>query len=390
MVRRLRPARRSTTAACVVALTVAVTLSAASLASAGTASAASGLPVPLPSSLPAIPHPAVSVPSLPAPPISIPSIPVPSVSVPAVPSGTVPSVVSTVPVPSVGGGTPSVPGVTSPKVPPPLGSVLPSSGVTGLLGAVTGGGLPANVGGSGPGSLVGVGVNASPVATACVQAKGSGTALANVTVIVGGHNVTAPLVQALPGVLAPCPTSGIPSTGGLSASALGLVGACVRATAQPPLQASVLVLDTELIATLTAAGVPLKQVVVPCPAGVGGSAGGGPGSGHGGTGGTPAATAPAVLGSGAPGLGAPGAKAASAGTGRGGSAANCAATSPGWTTLDGQTLASVVPNNIPQTLPWILLALALLGRRRLGRAVAVVRTFRARRQPLAAQHEPLA
>jgi uncharacterized protein (TIGR03382 family) len=53
-------------------------------------------------------------------------------------------------------------------------------------------------------------------------------------------------------------------------------------------------------------------------------------------------------------------------------------------------LASVVPNNIPQTLPWILLALALLGRRRLGRAVAVVRTFRARRQPLAAQHEPLA
>ncbi|HEV7145880.1 MAG TPA: hypothetical protein VGN48_02660, partial [Pedococcus sp.] len=226
--------------------------------------------------------------------------------------------------------------MTSPKVPPPpLGSVLPSSGVTGLLGAVTGGGLPANVGGSGPGSLVGVGVNASPVATACVQAKGSGTALANVTVIVGGHNVTAPLVQALPGVLAPCPTSGIPSTGGLSASALGLVGACVRATAQPPLQASVLVLDTELIATLTAAGVPLKQVVVPCPAGVGGSAGGGPGSGHGGTGGTPAATAPAVLGSGAPGLGAPGAKAASAGTGRGGSAANCAATSPGWTTLDG-------------------------------------------------------
>lgn len=102
MVRRLRAAHRSTTVACVVALSVAVSLSAASLASAGgTASVTSGLPVPPPSSLPA-----VSVPSLPVLPTSTPSVPVsvpsgsaPSVSVPAVPGVTVPSAVSTVPVP---------------------------------------------------------------------------------------------------------------------------------------------------------------------------------------------------------------------------------------------------------------------------------------------------
>lgn len=242
----------------------------------------------------------------------------------------------------------------------------------GGLGIVPGGVL-STLGGNTPGSVLSAGVDASPVGNACLQARGTGTALANVTVNVGGHNVTAPLVQALPGVLAPCPTGGTPATVGLSASALGLVGACVRATAQPPMEASVLVLDSELIGRLTAAGVPLNQVVVPCPAGV---ASGQPGTpGHGGGGRTPAVSGPAAAGSAGPGT-----QPASASEASRGASGTCASlASRGWTSLNSQTLASVLPGNIPQTLPWILLVLALLGRRRLGRVVQAVRGIR--RQP---------
>ncbi|NYG06135.1 uncharacterized protein (TIGR03382 family) [Phycicoccus badiiscoriae] len=198
------------------------------------------------------------------------------------------------------------------------------------------------------------------------------------TVNVGGHNVTAPLVQALPGVLAPCPTGGTTATAGLSASVLGLVGACVRATAQPPMEASVLVLDTELIGRLTAAGVPLNQVVVSCPAGV---ASGQPGTpGHGGGGPTPSVSGPAAAGSAGPGT-----KPTAASRAPRGVAGTCASlASSGSTTLNSHTLASVLPGNIPQTLPWILLALALLGRRRLGRVVHAVRGIRSQPSPTVA------
>lgn len=346
----------------------AVALAGAVVIAAGTSAAATGLPVPTPP-LPTIAVPTVTVPSLPTPSISVSSVPVPLPSVP------VPSVpVSPVPVPQVT--SLPLPGIPNPTLPahvgsiptPGAGSPVPSA-VTGMLTGVTGAGT-----GSSAGSVLNLGVNASPVATACVQAKGTGTAVANMTVTVGGRNVTAPLVQALPGVLAPCPTAGSPSTGGLEASVPGLVGACVRATAQPPVNASVLLLDKELIGTLTAAGVPLQSLVVPCPAGV--SGGGQWTPAPGGAVSTPGAE-------GAPGSSGPGAGAGAAGTtaaraGQDGAGACGPTATSGWFTLDSHALASVVPGNIPQTTPWVLLALALLGRRRLGRALSAVRRLRAR------------
>lgn len=219
--------------------------------------------------------------------------------------------------------------------------------------------------GSGPGGVVDLAVNASPLATACLQVTGSGTAVANTTVTVGGKNVSAPLVQALPGLLAPCPRGSVPSTPGLDASVPGLVGACVRATPQPPLHASLLVLDRELVSGLTRAGVPLQQAVVPCPAGTAQAVGAGPvhsGSGSaahpGGSTATPARP-----------------------TGSRGSAAHggtCAPSSSNGgsddTSIDARTTAAaILPHDAPQALPWALLVLALVGRRRLGRMVGALR-----------------
>jgi uncharacterized protein (TIGR03382 family) len=238
------------------------------------------------------------------------------------------------------------------------------SGVGQIGGALSG------ITGGTTGSLLNLGVNASPIGTACAQARGTGGAIANVTVTVGGHNITAPLVQALPGVLAPCPAGATPGSPGVGASAGGgLVGACVKATSTAPLNASVLVLDTELVGALAKAGVPLQQVIVPCPNGGTGATAGS--SGAGGASGNPSGAAA--------GLGAAGGAAGSAAAGakgQGGSGGNCANGAGGWSSLNAQTLSSVIPSNVPQTLPWILLALALLGRRRLGQAVAKVRAFR--------------
>jgi hypothetical protein len=68
----------------------------------------------------------------------------------------------------------------------------------------------------------------------------------------------------------------------------GLVGACVRITRQgTPAQTTIVVLDQNLVQRLTAAGVPLSQLLVPCPAagaGTGGT-GGATGGGAGGSGG---------------------------------------------------------------------------------------------------------
>ncbi|HEV7195874.1 MAG TPA: hypothetical protein VGN19_08035 [Pedococcus sp.] len=50
----------------------------------------------------------------------------------------------------------------------------------------------------------------------------------------------------------------------------GLLGLCVRVTRQvAPIQTTLVVLDQNLIQQLTAAGVPLQQLVVPCPTGSG-------------------------------------------------------------------------------------------------------------------------
>lgn len=208
--------------------------------------------------------------------------------------------------------------------------------------------------GSGPGQVLKLSLNAAPLAAACAQVTGTGTAAANLDATVAGHDVGRPLVEALPGVLAPCPSGSVPTDRGADAAVSGLVGACVRLTDQPPLQGRLLVLDHELISELTRAGVPLNRLVVPCPA-PGHSA---PGTGHG--------------------KGSDGQGSAS----KDGSDARTRATGSGTdhesnacdTNVDTQrTSSSFVPTSAPQALPWLLLSLALVGRRRLARVFGSVR-----------------
>lgn len=278
---------------------------------------------------------------------------------------------------SIGGGTTSIPSSSATGLPALPGAPSSSlgtvgSGVKSALATArarsAGTPLAPVVPGPGPGGVIDLAVNASPLATACLQVTGSGTAVANTTVTVAGRNVSAPLVQALPGLLAPCPRGSVPSTPGLDASVPGLVGACVRATPQPPLHASLLVLDRELISTLTRAGVPLQQVVVPCPAGTAQAVGAGQthsGSAAAAHPGGSSATAARPSGSrGSAGKGG----ACAAGGSNGGSDD---------TSIDARTTAAgILPHDAPQALPWVLLGLALVGRRRLGRMVGALRSAR--------------
>lgn len=287
-----------------------------------------------------------SAPSLPAPDLSAPSLPVPSLPGSGSPSES--------PLAPVGSGLKSVLDKAKESVADtPLAPVVP---------------------GSAPRDGLDLTVKAAPLATACAQATGDGTALANLSVNVGGHDVSAPLVEALPGLLAPCPAgSGDKATDGpggvLDGSLSDLVGACVHVTPKAPLNASIMLLDTELIGTLTKAGVPLDQLVVPCPPGTPGVDQGGDGGKRGGTG--------ADQGGGKGGGkddttgAAPGSVGGKAGAGAGGGGAssdgNC---DPN---LDAQLSAGILPSSAPQLLPWLLLGLVLIGRRRLGRMVSALR-----------------
>ncbi|MEW1954694.1 MYXO-CTERM sorting domain-containing protein [Terrabacter sp. NPDC080008] len=276
-------------------------------------------------------------------------------------------------VPPLPAGSPtSLPSLPAPPSAPSLGAV--GSGVKSGLAAAkskaAGTPLATAVPGAGPGGVLKLGVNAAPLATACAQVTGSGTAVANTTLTVAGHNVSAPVVQALPGLLAECPRGSVPKSPGLDASVSGLVGACVRVTPKAPLHASVLVLDTELIRTLTRSGVPLQQAVVPCPAGAAHVVGGSPAGNHGGAAGAGTAARPT------------GSKSSAAGAAAGhgsakGSGAACAPGGADGTSLDARTTAAgILPHDAPQALPWLLLALALVGRRRLGRMVTALRGAR--------------
>ena len=137
-------------------------------------------------------------------------------------------------------------------------------------------------------------VNAAPLVNACLQVAGSGTSLANTTIMLGTTNISSQFVEGSNGLLSHCPSAATgpqePGTVVTAAAAVtDLDGACVQVfQAGPPVKATVLVLDHELVDSLTAAGVPLAQLVVPCPAntGVGGDVtpGGGGGGGIGGDG----------------------------------------------------------------------------------------------------------
>ena len=219
-----------------------------------------------------------------------------------------------------------------------------------------------------PGGVLKLSLNAAPLATACAQVTGSGTAVANLDVTVGGHDVSTPLIEALPGLLAPCPSGSTPKTNGADAAVSELVGACVRVTAEPPLRASLLVLDHELVAELTKAGLPLDRLVVPCPATDGTGDGTGPG------GGTDEDDTQDTNQDNGAGHGddqnGKGGSDDNGGAGQG-SDDDCAPT------VNAQNTAGIVPTSAPQALPWILLALALLGRKRLAQVAALVRPRKA-------------
>ena len=99
-----------------------------------------------------------------------------------------------------------------------------------------------------------------------------------------GVDLSSPLVKQFPQALAPCPKGAVPAGDHLAAadaSVQGLLGACVRVTRQVvPVQTTLVVLDHDVIKELTAAGVPLQQLVVPCPAGAGAPGPAGSPSGH--------------------------------------------------------------------------------------------------------------
>ncbi|ADU48848.1 hypothetical protein [Intrasporangium calvum] len=222
--------------------------------------------------------------------------------------------------------------------------------------------------GSGPGEVLKLSVNAAPLAKACVQVTGTGTAVANLDVTVGGHDISTPLIEALPGLLAPCPSGSAPESEGADASVSELVGACVRVKAEPPLEASVLLLDHELVAELIEAGVPLEKLVVPCPRPAGDGDGSGPGN-DGGSDGDGSDGSDGGAGDGSDGGTTGGGSAGGSGTS---SSTGDDACEP---TITAQTTASsFLPTSGPQALPWLLLALALVGRGRLTHLVGLVRS----------------
>jgi hypothetical protein len=110
----------------------------------------------------------------------------------------------------------------------------------------------------------------SPVGSFCIIPK-AGSPAFEVAGDLLGQDLAGPLIEQFPQAAQPCPEGAIPAGDYLGAIDLdvdGLLGACVRITKEvAPLQTSLVVLDTELIKTLTDAGLPLQQLVVPCPAG---------------------------------------------------------------------------------------------------------------------------
>jgi len=262
---------------------------------------ADGLPLPLP-----------SAPSLPAP--SLPT-PAPSSSTTLLPV----KVDANLPILNQAPAPPAspLPPVSGAPAPAPLvdGLQQASVGVKGALdqvGQATAGTPLSVLNPSGAAArLAAVTVGADPLATACVQATGTGTAVANVDLTALGTDLGTPAQQTLPGVVNACPAgtgagsgtgngTGTPGTGTdtvatAGATAGSLVGACARLTTSvAPVESTVVVLDQDLITSLTSAGLPLDQLVVPCPTdgnggGTGGGSGGASGSAGTGTGGSSSA-----------------------------------------------------------------------------------------------------
>jgi hypothetical protein len=111
---------------------------------------------------------------------------------------------------------------------------------------------------------------ATPVASVCLIPTGSASPAFEVGLDVLGQDLSSPLVKQFPQAFAACPAGAVRAdadmVAAVDATVNGLLGACVRVTRQvAPLRTTLVVLDHDLIRELTAAGVPLDQLVAPCP-----------------------------------------------------------------------------------------------------------------------------
>ncbi len=105
----------------------------------------------------------------------------------------------------------------------------------------------------------------------CLIPTGTSSPAVQVDLSAAGIDLSSPLVKQFPQVFAPCPKGVVPAgehVVSVDATIEGLLGACVRVTRQVvPVQTTLVVLDRDLIKELTGAGVPLSDLVVPCPHG---------------------------------------------------------------------------------------------------------------------------
>lgn len=120
----------------------------------------------------------------------------------------------------------------------------------------------------------------TPVATVCVIPTSAASPAFEVDLQAAGVDLSSPVIEQFPQVFAACPEGAVSvdeeTAAAVDAVVEGLLGACIRVTREAaPLQTTLIVLDRNVIDALTKAGLPLQELVVPCPgAGDGGSAGG--------------------------------------------------------------------------------------------------------------------
>lgn len=125
----------------------------------------------------------------------------------------------------------------------------------------------------------------TPVASVCVIPADAASPAFEIDLQAAGIDLSSPLIEQFPQAFAACPGGAVPvdeaPVAAVDAVIEGLLGACIRVTREvAPLQTTLIVLDRNVIEELTQAGLPLEQLVVPCPdAGDGGADGGDRGSG---------------------------------------------------------------------------------------------------------------
>lgn len=191
----------------------------------------------------------------------LPTLPVPLPSAPSLPALPLPTGTSTT---GSGSSTPPATGTGSGS----SGSTAsPGGGTTTRSGTASNQSRPASASTQPAASAAAD----TPAASLCVFASSGSTPAFEVSAKALGADLSSPLVERFPQAFAPCPAGAVPAgdhVAAVDATVNGLLGACVRVTRQVvPVQTTLVVLDHDVIRELTAAGLPLQQLVVPCPAG---------------------------------------------------------------------------------------------------------------------------